>query len=77
MKKPWPVLTSDAEAERFVAEADLAAYDFADMVPTPFEYQAKTATISMRVPQPLLDAVKAEAARVGMPYQRYIRQALE
>ena len=28
MSKPWPTLTSDEEAERFVAEADLSEYDF-------------------------------------------------
>lgn len=77
MKKPWPVLESDEEAERFVAEADLTQYDFAAMVPADHEYRPKTATVSMRVPQSLLDAVKAEAARVGMPYQRFIRQAME
>jgi predicted DNA binding CopG/RHH family protein len=77
MKKPWPALTSDEEAERFVAEADLTQYDFAAMVPTDHEYRPKTATVSMRVPQSLLDAVKAEAARAGMPYQRFIRQAME
>ena len=28
MSKPWPTLTSDEEAERFVDEADLSEYDF-------------------------------------------------
>jgi predicted DNA binding CopG/RHH family protein len=31
----------------------------------------------MRLPKALLDAVKAAAAKAGMPYQRFIRQALE
>jgi predicted DNA binding CopG/RHH family protein len=31
----------------------------------------------MRLPKSLLDAVKAAAAKTGMPYQRFIRQALE
>jgi predicted DNA binding CopG/RHH family protein len=31
----------------------------------------------MRLPRPLLDAVKATAAQAGIPYQRFIRQALE
>jgi predicted DNA binding CopG/RHH family protein len=31
----------------------------------------------MRLPKPLLDAVKAAAGKAGMPYQRYIRQLLE
>jgi predicted DNA binding CopG/RHH family protein len=31
----------------------------------------------MRLPASLVEVVKKEAARVGMPYQRYIRQVLE
>jgi predicted DNA binding CopG/RHH family protein len=31
----------------------------------------------MRLPKPLLDAVKASARKAGMPYQRCIRQVLE
>jgi predicted DNA binding CopG/RHH family protein len=31
----------------------------------------------MRLPRSLLDAVRASAARMGVPYQRFIRQALE
>jgi predicted DNA binding CopG/RHH family protein len=33
--------------------------------------------VNMRVPKPLLDAVKASARKAGMPYQRFIRQVLE
>jgi len=42
-----------------------------------FEFQPKSERINMRLPRPLLDAVKATAAKAGMPYQRLIRQALE
>jgi len=31
----------------------------------------------MRLPEPLLKAVKASAAKAGVHYQRFIRQALE
>jgi predicted DNA binding CopG/RHH family protein len=31
----------------------------------------------MRLPKPLLDAVKESARKAGMPYQRFIRQVLE
>jgi predicted DNA binding CopG/RHH family protein len=31
----------------------------------------------MRMPQALLDALKARAEREGVPYQRFIRQTLE
>ena len=42
-----------------------------------FEFQPKYERVNMRVPRPLLEAVKATAARAGVPYQRFIRQALE
>lgn len=41
--KPFPQFTSDAEAERFVAEADLTDYDWSDMKPVRFEFAAKDA----------------------------------
>jgi len=42
-----------------------------------FEFQPKSERVNMRLPKPLLKAVKASAAKAGMPYQRFIRQALE
>jgi predicted DNA binding CopG/RHH family protein len=33
--------------------------------------------VVMPVPEPLLEAIKNEAGRSGIPYQRFIRQALE
>lgn len=42
-----------------------------------FEFQPKTERVNMRLPRSLLDAVKASAAKAGVPYQRFIRQALE
>jgi predicted DNA binding CopG/RHH family protein len=77
MKKPLPRLSTDAEAEAFVAEADLADFDLSVMVPTRFEFAPKAARVNMRLPTPLLDAVKAKARSQGVPYQRFIRQALE
>jgi predicted DNA binding CopG/RHH family protein len=47
------------------------------MVPARFEFERKTKNISMRIPATLLEAVKACAARQGIPYQRFIRQTLE
>ena len=58
-----PTLTTDEAAERFVAEADLTAYDLAAFTPTHFEFEKKAAQINMRVPKPLLDAVKTRALR--------------
>ena len=42
-----------------------------------FEFEAKSERVNMRLPKPLLDAVKAAASARGMPYQRFIRQTLE
>ena len=77
MKKPLPKLTTDEEAERFVAEADLTDYDLSEFRTVRFEFQPKSERVNMRLPKSLLDAVKAAADRAGMPYQRFIRQALE
>jgi predicted DNA binding CopG/RHH family protein len=77
MKKPLPPLASDQDAEDFVATADLTAYDLSGMRMLRFEFQPKSERVNMRLPKPLLDAVKATAARAGVPYQRFIRQALE
>ena len=77
MKKKLPKLTSDKAAEDFVAKADLTAYDLAGLRTMRFEFQPKSERVNMRIATPLLNAVKATAAKAGMPYQRFIRQALE
>jgi predicted DNA binding CopG/RHH family protein len=77
MKKPFPDLKSDEEAEAFVANADLSEYDFSQFKPTHFEFKNKSARVNFRLPEPLLRSVKARAAERGMPYQRFIREALE
>ena len=75
--KQFPVFRTDEEAERFVDEADLSEYDFSGFAKMRFEFKPKTATVSMRMPQELLIALKARAKKEGVPYQRFIRQTLE
>jgi len=75
--KPLPSLRSDEEAEAFVASADLTDYDLSAMRMVQFEFHPKSERVNMRLPKPLLDAVKAAAERAGMPYQRYTRHVLE
>jgi predicted DNA binding CopG/RHH family protein len=75
--KQFPVFVTDEEAERFVDTADLSEYDFSRFRPVHFEFEKKTAQINMRVPQPLLDAVKDRAKARGIPYTRYIRELIE
>lgn len=77
MKKKLPRLDSDEAAAMFISTADLSEYDLSGMEMVRFEFQPKTERVNMRLPLPLLDAVKASAAKAGMPYQRFIRQAPE
>lgn len=72
-----PVLKSDRQAEEFVAKADLTQYDLSGMKPMRFELAKKEARVNMRMPESLLTAVKKKATKAGMPYQRFIRHALE
>lgn len=74
--KRAPKMTTDEEAERFL-DQDLSDLDFSQFKPARFEFQAKDAQINMRLPSSLLAAVKQKAKRAGIPYQRFIREALE
>ncbi|MFN9928646.1 MAG: CopG family antitoxin [Phenylobacterium sp.] len=76
MPRRVPTMTSDAEAEAFL-EQDLSDLDFTQFRPARFEFGPKDARVNMRLPQPLLEAVKTRAASRGVPYQRFIREALE
>jgi predicted DNA binding CopG/RHH family protein len=77
MKKTFPTLKSDKEAERFVDEADLSEYDFSAFTHVRFEFMPKTKHVNLRIPEPLLQQVKARAKQEGIPYQRYIRLVVE
>ena len=76
MKKKVPRLKTDREAEAFLAQ-DLSNLDFSQFKPTRFEFEKKDEQINMRVPKPLLAAVKAQAKARGIPYTRFIRETLE
>lgn len=75
--KPMPPLKSDEEAERFVAEADLTEYDLSGFRPVRFELRRKDKTVSLRLSADLLAAAKKAAAIQGVPYQRFMRHAIE
>jgi predicted DNA binding CopG/RHH family protein len=72
-----PTLKTDGQAAGFVERSDLTQFDLSSLKSTRFEFSPKEARINMRVPGQLLDAVKVAAKRRGVPYQRFIRQALE
>ena len=81
MKKPTsnkkvPTLKTDREAEAFLAQ-DLSNLDFSQFKPVRFEFEKKEEQINMRMPKPLLAAVKARAKARGIPYTRFIRETLE
>lgn len=75
--KPMPSLRSDAEAENFVENVDLSDFDLSGFKPMRFEIVKKEASLNMRVPIALMEAVKAKAKEQGVPYSRYIRMVLE
>jgi predicted DNA binding CopG/RHH family protein len=75
--KSFPRYDSDADAERFVDEADLSEYDFSGFKPMTFELIKKDARVNMRLPQPLLAKIKSRAAAEGIPYQRFMRDLME
>jgi len=77
MKKKIPSFKTDKEAEEFVKSADLTKYDLSGAKPLKFEFEKKAARVNMRLPEPLLEAVKESARLRGIPYQRFIRDALE
>ena len=74
--RKFPALNTDAEAEAFL-DQDLSDLDFSQFKPMRFEFQPKTVRVNMRLPAELLTAVRRRAEVEGMPYQRYIRAALE
>jgi predicted DNA binding CopG/RHH family protein len=83
MKKPFPKFESDEKLEAFLETADLDGYDLtAGALPRDewfarYELFAKDASIHLRLPGRLLDAVRAQAMTDGIPTQRLIREYIE
>ena len=76
MKRKVPKMTTDEEARAFL-DQDLSDLDFTQFKPVRHEFAKKSARVTMRLPEGLLEAVKQHAAAKDIPYQRYIREALE
>ena len=76
MKRQVPRLSTDEAAEAFL-EQDLSDLDFDQFKPIRFEFERKDARLTMRVPGPMLEAVKQRAKARGIPYQRFVREAIE
>jgi predicted DNA binding CopG/RHH family protein len=75
--KQIPAFASDDEAELFVEHADLAQYDLSGFRPVRFEIEKKTKQVNVRMPESLINALKARAKERNVPYQRLIREAIE
>ena len=71
-----PRLRTDGEAEAFL-DQDLSDLDFSQFKAGQLEYERKDGRLTMRLPQPMLDAVKRQAQARGIPYQRLVREAIE
>jgi predicted DNA binding CopG/RHH family protein len=67
--KKVPEFKTDAEAEAFL-DQDLSDLDFSQFKPTRFEFERKAGRLNMRLPDALLEAVKARARQRGMPLHR-------
>lgn len=76
-RKPWPSFESDEEMEAWFDTADFSEYDFSQFRPAQFVLRKKDARVNMRMPETQLRAVKAAAAYEDIPYQRFIRRAID
>lgn len=75
-KRKVPRLKTDKAAEDFLAR-DLSDLDFSQFKPMQFEFRPKDKSVNLRMSRQLLNAIRNSAKRQGVPYQRFIRQALE
>ena len=48
-----------------------------NFTPVQFEFLPKTKQVNLRFPEKLLMAVQKKAKQEGIPYQKYIRKAVE
>ncbi len=56
---------------------DMSDDEFDAHVDAMFSARPKTVGVSLRVPRDLLERVKREAVRAGIPYQTFIKSMLE
>lgn len=77
MKKRLPRFKTDKEVEDFL-ERDLSEYLTPEnFQAVTFEFEAKEKVVNLRMSTALFERVKNAAKKKKIPYQRYIRQALE
>lgn len=71
-----PKFKTDEEAEAFL-DQDLSDLDWSQFKPVKIEFKRKEASLNIRLPAILMDAIKAKAKEKDMPYARYVRMVLE
>lgn len=76
-KKPIPDFASDQDEADFWGAHDTTEYDLGLEVEMGADLGGCTRSISIRLPERLLTAIRAEAERRRMPYQRLMRMVLE
>jgi predicted DNA binding CopG/RHH family protein len=76
-QKKLPTFESDRAAERFVESADLSEYDLSGGQFVRFEMKPKNASVNLRLPKALLDALRKRAGELGIAYQRLIRLGIK
>jgi len=62
-----------AQGKGFAAWQTIAS----GLKPVRFEFEKKSAQLNLRLPKPLLDAVKRRAKERGIPYTRFLRELIE
>ena len=77
MRKRVPKFKSNKDVERFLNK-DLSDYlTPGNLHPATFEFAPKSKVVNLRISEELLTMVKKIAKQRGIPYQRYIREAVE
>jgi predicted DNA binding CopG/RHH family protein len=77
MLKRFPLWKNEEEADEWLHKADLSEYDLSDAKLMTFELAPKNTAISLRLPESLLNVMRAKAVQAGIPMQRLVRAAIE
>ena len=77
MKKQLPKFKNDSDIEKFL-DRDLSDHLVPENFQTvTFEFEPKEKMVNLRMSKALFESIKSAAQKKKIPYQRYIRQALE
>ena len=65
------------EQKGFAKTAEVSDYDLSGHRVAGFEFARKTVRVNIRMPEQLLEVIRDTAEGHAIPYQRFIREALE